>query len=99
MLADAWNSTEETAQAWVLNQRRTAFRGEMPYMQVPPSTAQSRIEALIRGFRIALSDTCMGAVGSGGVVELMSAKSLANEQLGSLHHLLDEVGSQTRQLF
>merc|ERR1719311_1345591 len=66
MLNDAWSATEETARAWVLDQRRYTFMREIPNMQVSPSTAQSRIEALIRGFRIALSDTCMSAVSTGG---------------------------------
>jgi hypothetical protein len=99
MLNEAWSATEETARAWVLDQRRAAFRSETPNMQVLPSAAQSSIESLIRGFRVALSDTCMGAVGSGGVVELMMARSAAQEQLESLHHLLDQVGSHSRQLF
>merc|ERR1719261_2029720 len=43
MLNEAWSATEETARAWVLDQRRAAFRSETPKMQVLPSAAQSSI--------------------------------------------------------
>ena len=39
MLNDAWTTTEETARAWVLDQRRATFHREMPNMQVSPSGA------------------------------------------------------------